>query len=132
MKYFTNRDKSELKDYLYYGHAHDATIETIEYIFKDEYNKDRLNINTINTYDKIRVRYIIKDLESVFTIKKHELEDNDVILGVYVEDNISNLNDYYKNYDLKCDEYLYLVIQMKSFDELHIICREIYIIEEKI
>ena len=50
MKYFTYRDKKELKDYLYYGHGHDAIIEKIEYIFKDEYANchGRVGIVTIN------------------------------------------------------------------------------------
>ena len=123
MKYFTHRDKKELKDYLYYGHSHDSAIEKIEYIFKDEYAKDRLNVFTVNNYDKVREKYVISGLEKIYTVNDHISEKDDVVLDIYVEDEASGLN---------IDEYLYLIIQMKSFEEIHIICKEIYITEESI
>ena len=49
-----------------------------------------------------------------FRLKRWELQ---------VEDEASELN---------IDEYLSLTIQMRSFEEIYIICKEIYITEESI
>ena len=130
MKYFNSHYVEELKDYLYHGHGHDATIVKIEYLLKDEYNKDKLIIDTYNTYDKVRVGYVFREIQTMVFCKGSVCGEKDIILGITIEDDMSYFKSRFNSNEISLDGCLYLVLQMKTFDEIHIICREMYINEE--
>lgn len=123
MPRFEKSNAAELKRFLYNSCVHDARMENIVYRCGD----DCMKIELLNPIFNTRLLLIFSDIEVVLAVKKKEYGSHETIISLSMEEDLS----YLQNYFPKCTEYaednLYLLFQMFSGDELHIVSKEVTI-----
>lgn len=122
MRYNKNNTK-ELKEFLYNSYVHDAKLENIIYDCRD----DNIKIELFNPVFAVKIVLIFLSIGITLTIKGEWSENRETIISLTAEEDFS----YLQNYLLKQGEYmkdsLYLLFQMFSGDELHIVSKEVII-----
>lgn len=112
-----------LKDYLYHSYIHDATIETTSY----DREKKILTIKTFNSIYGEGLNLIFGEVKVVLSISGNNPGSRDTIISLTAEEDYS----YLKNCTKVCGDSLfdsmYLLFQMFSGDELHIISENVSI-----
>ncbi len=124
MPQFTVEKIKNLKAALYNSCFHDATFRTIKY----DCSSNKLMVEAFNPILKCELKLIFERIDTVFATKGNWLFGNsEEINSLTVEDDFSYLQKHIPQYDRKIEEFLYLVFQMFSGDEFHIVCKEVFV-----
>lgn len=111
----------ELQEILYYSHIHDAKLESVRY----ERREDRLIVETFNPIFNIGLNLTFRDVGIALAINGNELGSRETIISLTVEEDFSYLQKYIQQYSKNLENSLYLLFQMFSGDELHIVFKEV-------
>lgn len=120
---FDRSQMGELKDYLYHSDIHDAQIETFRYDREGRI----LTVETVNPIHNVRIDMIFKEVKVFLSISGNEFGRRETILSLTVEEDYSCLQNCAQVCGDCFDDSLYLLFQMFSGDELHIICEKVFI-----
>ena len=122
LRYNKNNIK-ELKEYLYNSYVHDAKLKNVKY----DCRQDSIKIELFNPISNVKIDLIFLNIGIALTIKGEWSGSRETIISLTVEEDFS----YLQNYLLKHSEYmegsLYLLFQMFSGDELHIVSKEVIV-----
>ncbi len=123
MEVFNQNNFEELKEFIYNSYAHDSKIEDILY----EYQKKELTIKAFNSFYNVKIYLHFCGVEFFMDIKKNDIGSSDTIASLTAENDFSYLKNYlqYLTDDMK--NCLYILFQMFSGDELHIVTREVIV-----
>ena len=121
MSRFNKDNIKELKEHIYNSYAHDAKIENIGYKCGD----DSLKIELYNPIFKVKIELTFHSIGVALAVKGEWDGNREIILSLTVEENFSYLQTYLPNYREYNGNSLYLLFQMFSGDELHIVSKEI-------
>ena len=121
MPRFNKSNIKELKDFLYNSYAHDAKLENVKY----KSGEDSIKIELYNPIFEVKSDLTFRNIGIVLAFKGDWIGNRETILSLTVEEDFSYLQTYLTNYNECNDNSLYLLFQMFSGDELHIVSREI-------
>lgn len=122
MPSFNKNESQKLKEFLYNSCFHDANIESIRYDCK----KKELSIEAFNPIFDIRIKFVFSDVKLSFSIKGDCDEARETILSLTLEEDFSYLYKYFhKKEEEYTEDVLYLLFQMFSGDELHILSEKV-------
>lgn len=111
----------ELQEILYYSHIHDAKLESVRY----ERREDRLIVETFNPIFNVGLNLTFRDVGIALAINGNELGSRETIISLTVEEDFSYLQKYIQQYSKSLENSIYLLFQMFSGDELHIVSKEV-------
>lgn len=121
MPRFDKNKIKEIKDCLYNSCVHDAKLENVEY----KCGEDTIKIELFNPIFHVKVNLTFHNIGIALAIKGHEYGSRETILSLTVEEDFSYLQNYLPNHSDGLEDSLYLLFQMFSGDELHIVSREV-------
>lgn len=122
MPRYNKNSVKELKAFLYNSYIHDANLENVEYNCKE----DRIKIKLVNPIFGVQIDLIFLNIGLALVTKGDWPGDRTTVLSLTVEEDFS----YLQNHQLlqQCQytkDSLYLLFQMFSGDELHIVTKEV-------
>lgn len=123
MPRYNKNNIKDLKAFLYNSCIHDAKIENIRYDCKE----DIIKIELFNTFFDVRMELIFLDIRVALKIKGDWSENRETILSLTAEDDFSDLQNSLSEHSEYLNDSLYLMFQMFSGDELHIVSKEVII-----
>lgn len=121
MSRFNKNNTKELKELLYNSCVHDAKLENLVYIC----GEDSIKIEIINPIFNVKIDLTFHNIGIVFAIKGKEHGSRETIISLSVEEDLSYLQNNLPKYSECMEEPLYLLFQMFSGDELHIVSKEV-------
>ena len=121
MQKYDKRNTAELKKFIYNSCAHDAKIENIEY----KCGEGSIKIEFSNSFFNVRTEMLFQDLEIVFAVKGKEYGNRETVISLTLEEDYSYLRTYLLERNEFPEGCLYLLFQMLSGDELHIVSRAV-------
>lgn len=126
---FTFAEKEELKKYLYYKcSVHDAVIRKVQY---DHY-QDKLMLSIFNPIDKTRYEMTFAGIAILLSINGYKWGKYDgSISSLTIEDDYAPIEALREPGMKPNNEYLYLVFQMFTGNELHMLLNEVLIEESE-
>lgn len=127
MQKFNKSNVNELKDFIYYGFAHDALLKE----FTCDGNGESARIEFFHPYFKIKTTMVFNDIEVVLATKGNWGGERGSISSLTVEDDFSYLQTYLPTHSGYSEDSLYLLFQMFSGDELHIVAKEVMAVNIK-
>ena len=123
MPRFNKSNTKELKEFLYNSHVHDAKLKN----FKYDCREDNIKIELLNPITDVKIDLTFLNIGIALTIKGEWSGNRETINSLTVEEDFS----YLQNHLLKNGEYmedaLYLLFQMFSGDEVHIVSKEVIV-----
>lgn len=120
---FDKTQRVELKDFLYQSCIHDAVLKGFQYDRKQKV----LSMEVVNSIHDVRMNLTFLDVEIIFSISGYELGDRDTILSATLEEDYSNIKHDRTLREDVLNDCLYLLFQMFSGDELHIVSNTLLI-----
>lgn len=123
MPKFTKLQTEKLKAYLYNSNIHDAKIETMSY----DGEKRKLIIVAVNSILNDVITFVFEDVEIILYTIGNEIGSHKTIISLTVEEEYSYIKNYIRiqnNSHLSC---IYMLFQMLSGDELHIVSTNVFI-----
>lgn len=124
---FNKNSFKELKEYIYSSYIHDAVVKSIEY----KQNEKILIIDAENSFFNTKFQIIFSDIEFLLSIKGKQFGNDESIISLTAEDDFSYLYNYLNSHVEFDENNVYILIQMLSGSELHILSQEVEInIEE--
>lgn len=122
LRYNKNNIK-ELKEYLYNSHVHDAKLKNIKY----DCIEDIIKVELFNPIYDVEIALTFLNIGITLTIKGEWSENRETVISLTAEDDFSYLQNYLIKQSECMEDYLYLLFQMFSGDELHIVSKEVII-----
>ena len=122
-------DKSQynaLRTFLLASYVHDAQIEKFNY----DHDVGTLYICAMNHFYRKKYRFSFLGLKSILFVNNHQYGSYETINSLTVEDNTTLTESPVYISDDHHSQYLYLLFQLISGDEIHIVSREVIIEEE--
>ena len=119
---FAKRQSEELKKFLYDSKIHDSKIKDLHY----EWGTNTLLIKTFNPIFMVETDFTFVDVEIEFAIKGKELGSRETIISLTVESDYEPIIKCQREYSFN-EESIYLLFQMFSGDEVHIVAKEVEI-----
>lgn len=121
---FNKQKIEELKSAIQNSYAHDARIKSAEYDFCE----NALKIKAFNAIFNMEIELIAKNVELTFTVGGdfNYPGSNDTIISLTAEDDFSYLTNYINDCKKFKGDSVYLLFQMLSGAELHIVTKDIY------
>ena len=121
---FDKNNIKELKELFYNSCVHDAKLKNVIY----KYGKNSIKVELFNPTFNIKIALIFHNVVIAFTIKGKAHGSQETIISLTAEEDFSYLQTYLP----KCgeciqDDSLYLLFQMFSGDELHIVSKEVMV-----
>lgn len=124
MQKFDKRKIKKVKDLLYNSYVHDAKLEKVEH----KYGEDTIDIEVFNPIFNVKIHFVFYNIGIVLAIPgKTQYGSRETIISLTVEEDFSYLQSYLPNYSAGVADSLYLLFQMFSGDELHIVSKEVSI-----
>lgn len=123
MPKFNKNSSRELKDYLYNNCFHDAKLQNIEY----KSTKDTLKIELLNPFFNKKLVLTFHDIEIFLAMKGNWHGSSEEVSSLTLEEDFSYLKTYMLNQSECINSDLYLLFQMFSGDEWHIVSKEVII-----
>lgn len=117
---FTKCNREQLDEFLFNSQIHDSKIVDMYYGFSDS----TLKIKAFNSIDSVTYNFIFIDVQLELVIKSKGIGSQDTIISLTIEPDYSYLAKYIKGNYIN-EDCLYLVFQMFSGDELHIISKAV-------
>ena len=127
MPRFDRNNIKELKEFLQNSYDHDAKLENIRY----DCGEDSIKIELFNPIFNVKIALIFRNIGVVLAIKGGKYGNRETIISLTIEEDFSYLQTYLPKHSECIEGSLYLLLQMFSGDELHIVSKEV-IIEEAI
>ena len=122
MSKYSKNSVRKLEEFLYNSHIHDSRLENIRY----DFGRDKIEIELFNPIFDVKYYLVFSSIEVMFTTRGKWYANREIISSLTIED-----FSYLKNYLVQFDEYagepLYLLFQMFSGDEVHIVSKEVSI-----
>ena len=122
-------DKSQynaLRTFLLASYVHDAQIEEFNY----DHDVGTLYICAMNHFYRKNYRFSFLGLKSILYVNNHQYGSYETINSLSVEDNTTLAESPVYISGDQHNQYLYLLFQLISGDEIHIVSREVIIEEE--
>ena len=123
MPRFDKNNIGELKEFIYKSCPHDATVENVKCSSKG----NSIEIELYNTFFNVGMNLIFRNVEIALAVKGKEYGSSETILSLTAEEDFTYLKKYLSDCDESVDSNLYLLFQMFSGDELHIVSKEVII-----
>ena len=123
MPRFNKYNVKDLKEVIYNSYIHDAKLESIRY----ESEKNCLIVETVNLFFGSRINLTFCNVGSLLAIRGNDFGSRETIISLTVEDDFSIFQKNIPKYGDSTSNSLYLLFQMFSGDELHIVSREVII-----
>ena len=123
MPRYSKKNIKELKELLYNSHDHDAKLENIKY----DCREDNIKIELFNPIFDQKITLTFLNIGIALKVKGEWSENRDTILLLTVEEDFSYLQNYLLKNDKYMEDSLYLLFQMFSGDELHIVSKEVVV-----
>lgn len=123
MSRFDKNNTKQLKEFLYNSCVHDAKIENIEY----KCGEDSIIIELFHSFFNVKIDLLFHNIEIALAIKGKEHGSRETILSLTVEEDFSYLQNYIPIHREGVEDALYLLFQMFSGDELHIVSKEVIV-----
>lgn len=120
LKYNRNNTK-ELKAFLYNSYVHDAKLENIKY----DYIEDSIKIELFNPIYDVKIVLTFVNIGIALTIKGEWSGNRETIVSLTVEEDFLQLQNCLSKHKEYTKDSLYLLFQMFSGDEIHIVSKEI-------
>ena len=121
-KFCKNKIKG-LKELLYNSYAHDAQLKKVEYACE----KECIKFELFNPIFNVRIDITFYNISVAFAIKGKEYGSRETINSLTVEEDFSYLQNYIPNCDECIEDSIYLLFQMFSGDEFHIVSKEVFV-----
>ena len=121
MSKFDKTGANELRELLYDSYVHDAELKNIEC----ERGKDRIKMELVNSIFNQKIELTFINVGLVFATKGKAYGNRETVISLTVEEDYSYLQNYVPNCSEGLDDSLYLLFQMLSGDELHIVSKEV-------
>lgn len=121
-KYNKNNIK-ELKEYLCNSYVHDAKLKNIKY----DCSEDKIKIELFNPIFDVKIDLTFLNIGITLAIKGEWSENRETIISLTAEEDFSYLQNYLIKHSECMEDSLYLLFQMFSGDELHIVSKEVII-----
>ena len=123
MPRFNKNNANELKEILYNSCVHDAKIENVGY----ECRLDCIKIELFNSIFNVKIDIIFHNIEIALAVKGNSYGSRETIISLTMEDDFSYLQTYVPKCREGMESCLYLLFQMFSGDELHIVAKEVVV-----
>lgn len=123
MPRYNKNNTKELKDFLYNSYVHDAKLKNIKYDCRD----DNIKIELFNPISDVKIDLTFFNIKIVFTIKGEWSENRETISSLTLEEDFSYLQNYLLQHREYKEDSLYLLFQMFSGDEMHIVSKEVIV-----
>lgn len=123
MPRYKKNNTKELKEFLYNSYVHDAKLENVKY----DCREDSIKIELFNPISNVKIDLIFLNIGIALTIKGEWSGDRATIISLTVEEDFSYLHNYLLEHSEYMEDSLYLLFQMFSGDELHIISKEVIV-----
>lgn len=121
MPRFHTHNVEDLKELLYNSPVHDANLETVEY----DCREDSLKIQLCNPIFGVKIDITFHDIDAVLARKGDWPRSRETVLSLSVEEDLSTVRDRLSKDGKDLEGSLYLLLQMFSGDELHIVSKEV-------
>lgn len=123
MPRFDKSETKELKELLYNSCIHDAKLESVRY----ERGEDCLKVEAFNPIFNVKIDLTFRDVGIILMIGDNGLGSRETIISLTAEEDFSYLQNYIQKYSESIEDSLYLLFQMFSGDELHIVSKEVIV-----
>lgn len=120
---FDKSNSNQLKELLYRSYVHDARLESIRYDSKDKCIKIALS----NSSFDVSYKLIFQNVEIALAIKGEEYGSSEALVSLTVEKDFSYLQTYIPQCSKCTKNSLYVLLQMFSGDELHVVAQKVLI-----
>ena len=120
MLIFNRKNRDALKLFIYNSHIHDAEITETSYTHGDH----SVTISAYNSYYGDRYSFVFRNVR-LFLITNAEPERGNVVISLTLEDDLAYLRERIPSCSRWGDTALYLLFQMLSGDEFHILADEV-------
>lgn len=117
---FNRENRDALKLFIYNSHIHDAEITETSYTHGDH----SVTISAYNSYYGDRYSFVFRNVR-LFLITNAEPERGNVVISLTLEDDLAYLRERIPSCSRWGDTALYLLFQMLSGDEFHILADEV-------
>lgn len=121
MPRYNKNNTKELKEFLYNSYVHDAKLETVKY----DCREDNIKIELFNPISDIKIDLTFLNIEIALAIIGEWSGNRETIISLTVEEDFSYLQNYLLKHSEYMEDSLYLLFQMFSGDELHIVSKEV-------
>jgi len=124
MPRFDSNNVKELREYIYNNsYAHDAIIENIIYNF----GTNLVVVELLNPFLNIRSSITFCNIDVALAIKGSEYGSNDTIVSLTVEEDYSYLHNYLSERSVRVENSIYILFQMFSGSEMHIVAKDVIV-----
>ena len=123
MPRYNKNNIKELKEYLYNSYVHDAKLKNIKY----DCMEDRVEIELFNPIFDVKILLTFLNIGITFSVKGDWSGNRETISSLTAEEDFSYLQNYLIKHSEYMEDSLYLLFQMFSGDELHIVSKEVII-----
>ena len=121
MPRYNKNNTKELKEFLCNSYVHDAKLENVKY----DCREDNIKIELFNPISDIKIDLTFLNIEIALAIKGEWSGNRDTIISLTVEEDFSYLQNYLLKHSEYMEDSLYLLFQMFSGDEVHIVSKEV-------
>ena len=125
MQNFNQTNINKLKDFLCNGYSHDAKLKNFNYDCKE----DKIKIELFNPIFNVMLNLTFHNIAIVLVTKDAWHGNRETVLSLTVEEDFSFLQNCILKHDANVENSLYLLFQMFSGDEIHIVSKEIFVEE---
>ena len=123
MPRYNKKNTKELEAFLYNSYVHDAKLENVKYNCRE----DSIEIELFNPISNVKIDLTFLNIGIVLAIKGDWSGNRETIISLTVEEDFSYLQNYLLKHSEYMEDSLYLLFQMFSGDELHIVSKEVTI-----
>ena len=123
MPRYKKNNIKELKEFLYSSYVHDAKLKNINY----DCSEGNIKIELFNPIFDVKIDLTFLDIGITLTVKGEWSENRGTILSLTAEEDFSYLQNYLIKHSECMEDSLYMLFQMFSGDELHIVSKEVII-----
>ncbi len=121
MSRYNKNNIKELKDFIYNSYVHDAKLENVKYGCRE----DSIKIELFNPIFDVKIDLTFLNIGIALAIKGEWFGERETIHSLTVEEDFSYLQNYLLKNSKYMEDSLYLLFQMFSGDELHIVSKEV-------
>lgn len=123
MPTYDKNNINELREILFNSYVHDAELENVEY----NYKQGSIKIILYNPIFNAKMYLTFNDIVTALAIKGGWNGSRETIISLTAEEDFSYLQNYLHNYGEFIEDSLYLLFQMFSGDELHIVSKKVVV-----
>ena len=123
MPRYNKSNTKELKEFLHNSCVHDAKLINIKYV----YGEDKIKIGLFNPITDVKIDFTFLNIGILLTIKGDWPGNRETIISLTSEEDFSCMQKYFLKSENHMEDYIYLLFQMFSGDEVHFLSKEVII-----